>query len=55
MPAECDDEYWFHDDPAQAFKQPAGKPSIISAFNALIRLMQIQAATLRTIVSRPAG
>ncbi|GJE98254.1 fungal-specific transcription factor domain-containing protein [Phanerochaete sordida] len=49
MPAECDDEYWFHEDPTQAFKQPAGKPSIISAFNTLIRLMQIQAATLRTI------
>ncbi|EKM53328.1 uncharacterized protein PHACADRAFT_259611 [Phanerochaete carnosa HHB-10118-sp] len=49
MPIECDDEYWFHEDPAQAFKQPPGRPSSVIAFNCTIRLMQIQAATLRTI------
>ena len=50
-PIECDDQYWFHEDPALAFKQPAGKPSLITAFNCVIRLNQIQSCTLRTIVS----
>lgn len=51
FPIECDDEYWFKEGPEPAFKQPPGKPSLITAFNCQIRLSQIQACTLRTIVS----
>ncbi|KAI0035390.1 fungal-specific transcription factor domain-containing protein, partial [Vararia minispora EC-137] len=50
-PAECDDEYWEHPDPNQAFKQPAGKPSTVSFFLAHIRLDQIMGFALRTIYS----
>lgn len=35
-----------------AFKQPEGKPSYITYFNATIRLSQIQSYALRTIVSQ---
>lgn len=49
--AECDDEYWTTSDPATAFKQPEGKPSYITYFNATIRLSQIQSYALRTIYS----
>lgn len=51
LPIECDDEYWFHPDPAQAFKQPPGKPSKLSFFVSLIKLNQILAFALRTVVS----
>jgi hypothetical protein len=50
MPVECDDEYWITDDPEQAFKQPTGKPSTVAYFNNLLRLNQILAFALRTIV-----
>ncbi|PIL33904.1 transcription factor [Ganoderma sinense ZZ0214-1] len=46
---ECDDEYWTHPDPAQAFKQPPGKPSIVAFANTFIRLLKIQAFASRTI------
>ncbi|KIK66923.1 hypothetical protein GYMLUDRAFT_239127 [Collybiopsis luxurians FD-317 M1] len=49
FPMECDDEYWEHPDPAQAFKQPPGKPSIISAFNTYIKLNILLSMALRTI------
>lgn len=51
MPIECDDEYWTHPDPEQAFKQPPGKPSKATYFNCLLRLNQILAFALRTIYS----
>ncbi|KAI0635504.1 fungal-specific transcription factor domain-containing protein [Trametes polyzona] len=51
LPTECDDEYWQHPDPEQAFKQPPGKPSTIAFFNCYIRLHQILAFALRTIYS----
>ena len=51
LPVECDDEYFTHPDPQQAFKQPSGKPSIMSHFICLIKLDQILAFALRTIVS----
>lgn len=51
LPTECDDEYWLHPDPEQVFKQPPGKPSSIAFFNCYIRLHQILAFALRTIVS----
>jgi hypothetical protein len=50
---EIDDEYWENEhEPDQAFKQPAGKPSVMSYFVSLIKLIQILAVALRTIVSR---
>jgi len=49
---EIDDEYWDNEhEPGQAFKQPAGKPSVLSHFVSLIKLIQILAVALRTIVS----
>lgn len=52
FPMEIDDEYWDNEhEPDKAFKQPAGKPSVISYFVSLIKLIQILAVALRTIVS----
>ena len=51
LPAECDDEYWSPLDPKDAFKQPPGKPSKLSYFIAYLKLSQILAFALRTIVS----
>ena len=50
LPIDCDDEYWIHPDPEQAFKQPEGKPSKVAFFNCMLGLFQIQAYVLRTIV-----
>ncbi|KAK0467106.1 fungal-specific transcription factor domain-containing protein [Desarmillaria tabescens] len=49
LPADCDDEYWDHIYPEQAFKQPEGKPSLISYFNCQIRLTRLLMICLRTI------
>ncbi|KAI0248863.1 fungal-specific transcription factor domain-containing protein [Lactifluus subvellereus] len=50
LPAEVDDEYWENEhDPEQAFKQPPGKPSLLSYFVCSIKLNQILAVALRTI------
>ncbi|KAG6919334.1 hypothetical protein DXG01_006880 [Tephrocybe rancida] len=51
LPIECDDEYWEHTDPALAFQQPPGKPSVIAYFNCYIRLMDILAYAMRAIYS----
>ena len=51
LPVECDDEYWSPTDPKDAFKQPPGKPSKMSFFIAYLKLSQILAFALRTIVS----
>ncbi|RDB28769.1 Activator of stress genes 1 [Hypsizygus marmoreus] len=51
FPVECDDEYWDNPDPAQRFKQPPNKPSIITAFNLYLKLLQVLAIVLRTIYS----
>jgi hypothetical protein len=51
LPADCDDEYWENDDPKLVFKQPVDKPSKIAFFISLIKLQQILAFSLRTIVS----
>ena len=50
LPIACDDEYWLNPDPNLAFKQPEGKPSIVTFFNCALRLAQINAFALRTIV-----
>ncbi|KAF5363184.1 hypothetical protein D9758_008334 [Tetrapyrgos nigripes] len=49
LPLEVDDEYWEHSDPAQAFRQPPGKPSTVSAFILTLKLNKILAFALRTI------
>ena len=51
LPTECDDEYWTASEPELAFKQPLGKPSKITFFNCYVRLHQILAFAMRTIVS----
>ncbi|KAJ7595781.1 fungal-specific transcription factor domain-containing protein [Mycena floridula] len=51
LPADCDDEYWDHSDPEQAFKQPAGKPSTLTAFLTYMKLLNILAVSQRTIYS----
>lgn len=47
----CDDEYWDDPDPEKAFKQPPGKPSNMDFIISLLKLVQIMAFALRTIVS----
>ncbi|KAJ6499081.1 fungal-specific transcription factor domain-containing protein [Mycena sanguinolenta] len=49
LPLEVDDEYWDHPDPAQRFKQPPGKPSLITFFVCHIRLCEILGSTLRRL------
>ncbi|KAH9481126.1 putative transcriptional regulatory protein [Psilocybe cubensis] len=51
LPIDCDDEYWENEDPLQRFKQPPGKPSLVSAFIMYLKLHQILAFSLRTIYS----
>ncbi|KAF5372207.1 hypothetical protein D9758_005086 [Tetrapyrgos nigripes] len=48
---ECDDEYWETEDPEQAFKQPEGKPSVISYWNCYCRLIEIVGLSQGTIYS----
>jgi hypothetical protein len=50
MPLEIDDQYWETDDPALVVQQPAGIPSRVCAFTSLIKLSQIIAFALRTMV-----
>ncbi|KAF7337959.1 Fungal-trans domain-containing protein [Mycena venus] len=47
-PTPCDDEYWEHPDPKQAFKQPPGKPSLTEYLNAYISLIKIFTFSWRT-------
>ncbi|KAJ7496083.1 fungal-specific transcription factor domain-containing protein [Mycena galericulata] len=49
LPLEVDDEYWEHPDPEQAFKQPPGKPSLVTYFVCHIRLCEILGSTLRRL------
>ncbi|PPQ93067.1 hypothetical protein CVT25_011943 [Psilocybe cyanescens] len=48
-PIECDDEYWEDEDPEKAFKQPPGKPCVISNFVYLIKLCEILGFASRTL------
>ena len=52
LPVEVDDEYWENKCPKLAFKQPSEKPSLVAAFNSLIKLTRVVSIALRTIVSR---
>ncbi|KAF9268426.1 hypothetical protein L218DRAFT_954789 [Marasmius fiardii PR-910] len=51
LPVECDDEYWENPDPEKAFVQPAGKPSVVSFFSTLLRLLEIVSFAQRTLYS----
>lgn len=51
FPVDCDDEYWEHPDPEQAFVQPQDKPSLLSFFISYLALNRILALCLRTIYS----
>ncbi|KAG6370771.1 hypothetical protein JVT61DRAFT_10973 [Boletus reticuloceps] len=51
FPIDCDDEYWEHPDPQQAFKQPPDKPSTISFFVSFLKLNNILSFAHRTIYS----
>ncbi|KAJ7496528.1 fungal-specific transcription factor domain-containing protein [Mycena latifolia] len=48
-PVECDDEYWETSDPAMAFKQPPGKPSVVSYTIAYLKLLEILGMAQKTI------
>lgn len=50
LPLEVDDEFWGTDNAKDGFKQPEGKPSVIEAFNSRIRLSQVLAFAIRTVV-----
>lgn len=52
FPIECDDEYWEHQDPEMAFRQPPDKPSAIAFFNCYLKLSDILAYAMRTVVCR---
>jgi hypothetical protein len=51
FPVDCDDEYWENLDPEKAFKQPPNKPSKVSFFISYLKLNQVLAFALRTVVS----
>jgi hypothetical protein len=50
LPLEVDDEYWIHEDPKQAFRQPPGKPSLVTYMICFIKMTQMMAYALRTVV-----
>ena len=51
LPLEVDDEYWEgRQDSEKTFEQPRNIPSRIVAFNHFIKLTQIMAFTMRTMV-----
>ncbi|KZV64204.1 hypothetical protein PENSPDRAFT_690958 [Peniophora sp. CONT] len=49
MPIDVDDEYWVTPNPEDAFKQPEGKPSKMTAFICQLKLCQVLGFALRTI------
>ena len=49
-PIPCDDEYWDTGHPETSFKQPAGIPSKLDYFVSYVKLMEIEAATMRAVV-----
>jgi hypothetical protein len=50
-PLEVDDEFWSTGDPATDFVQPANKPSKISVFVSLVKLVKIISRAMKVIVS----
>ncbi|KAJ7023104.1 fungal-specific transcription factor domain-containing protein [Mycena alexandri] len=51
LPTEVDDEYWEHEDPARAFRQPLNKPSKVAFFTAFLKLNNILSFSLRILYS----
>jgi hypothetical protein len=51
LPTECDDEFWVPSGTGRAFEQPKHRPSYTSFFIWNLRLHNIVAVALRTIVS----
>jgi hypothetical protein len=49
-PLEVDDEYWETPEGTHGFKQPSDKPPKVAFFNCYLKLNQILAFALRTIV-----
>ncbi|TBU33907.1 fungal-specific transcription factor domain-containing protein [Dichomitus squalens] len=49
LPLEVDDEYWENEDPELAFRQPEGKPSLVSGFVQWIKLSHVVAYALKTL------
>ncbi|KAJ7062779.1 fungal-specific transcription factor domain-containing protein [Mycena amicta] len=49
MPIECDDEYWESKNPALAFTQPSGRPSLTAYFNSYISLSNIWGVGLKML------
>ncbi|KAJ7595463.1 fungal-specific transcription factor domain-containing protein [Mycena floridula] len=49
LPADCDDEYWKHADPDQAFRQPPGKPSKLSYWISYLKVLHILGFAHRSI------
>ncbi|KAH9478723.1 putative transcriptional regulatory protein [Psilocybe cubensis] len=47
-PIECDDEYWDAEEP---FRQPEGKPSLVTAFIHFIKICEIMGNVLKTLYS----
>ena len=50
-PLIVDDEYWITDNSELSFQQPPGKPSHTEAFTLWLKLTQISAFAVRTLVS----
>lgn len=48
-PVECDDDYWETPNPDDAFRQPPGKPSVITSFVLHLKLFEIMGLSLRTL------
>lgn len=49
FPIECDDVYMCTSNSVTDFKQPPGKPSMISAFNHILRQVNIVSVVMKTI------
>ncbi|KAK0457720.1 fungal-specific transcription factor domain-containing protein [Desarmillaria tabescens] len=49
LPIECDDEYWEPPNAANAFRQPLGRPALVSYFNCYLKLTSSITTCLRTI------
>lgn len=49
LPIECDDEYWEPQSTVNAFKQPPGRPAIVSYFNCYLKLTSLITVCLRTV------
>ncbi|KAJ3912857.1 hypothetical protein F5877DRAFT_72044 [Lentinula edodes] len=49
LPIECDEEFWEHPDPEQAFKQPLGQTSLSAYWRTFLKLIDILAFAQKNI------